>query len=471
MIKKLLFIMIATFGISLSGCGGSTDSAVTAEAKDDSVMMDDAVAVGYMYTTLNGEGENAVVRFSRYADGTIGDEKAFKTGSKGGANRGAGGDAFGDFDSQNAINILGDYLLAVNAGGHDVSVFALDRESGDLTKTANVASGGERPVTITSQAVAGSKTEYWVVVGNQWNNPNVQKGGAGEPAIERYPHDEFIAEGHKGKVDARNIALFKFNTATGELAMVSVIDSYVGTNGGPTTVDFSPNGKSLAVATWGIAHFGTATPSLDEQKPSRVYVYDFDASTGDTSNSRFYEEEGIAGSIGMDWTPNSANLLVTNFNLTVEKRDHSVTVLAVSADNVAKVQNFGTGDGAGDVDEACWMLVSPDGDKAYASSFGTNVISVFNIGSKGQLSTIGDGKETAIAARAEGTPGGDTKDMLIMDNDFYVIGAYQTYTISHYTINSDGTLELVKEYDVATATEDSGPGTYNFLGLAGYSIK
>ena len=105
MIKKLLFIMIATFGISLSGCGGSADAPKTGEAKDDSAMMDDAVAVGYMYTTLNGEGENAVVRFSRYADGTIGDEKAFKTGSKGGANRGAGGDAFGDFDSQNAINI------------------------------------------------------------------------------------------------------------------------------------------------------------------------------------------------------------------------------------------------------------------------------------------------------------------------------------------------------------------------------
>ncbi len=455
--RNILFIAFATLGMLLSASVPANAGGID--------------AVGYMYTTLNGEGENAVVRFSRYESGVIGDEKAFWTGSKGGANRGAGGDAFGDFDSQNAINIIGNYLLAVNAGGHDVTVFSIDRASGDLEKIANVASGGERPVTIASQAVAGSSDKYWVVVGNQWNNPNVQKGGAGEPAIERYPNAEFIAEGHKGKVAERNIALFIFDAKTGELTLNSVLDSYVGTNGGPTTVDFSPNGKSLAVATWGIAHFGTATPNLDEQKPSRVYVYDFDAETGVTDNRRFYEEAGVAGSIGMDWTPNSANLLVTNFNLTVEKRDHSVTVLSVSNDAVTEIQNFGTGDGAGDVDEACWIIVNPDGDKVYASSFGTNVISIFNLDSAGKLSIIGSGKETVTAARAKGTPGGDTKDMLIMGDDFYVIGAYQTYTLSHYKIKSDGTLKLVKEYDVETATKDLGPGTYNFLGLAGYSIR
>ncbi|MCH9852001.1 MAG: hypothetical protein K0U45_00695 [Alphaproteobacteria bacterium] len=455
--RKLLFITFATLGVLLS-------AGVSANAADKA-------AVGYLYTTLNGEGENAVVRFSRYKNGTIGDETAFWTGSKGGANRGAGGDAFGDFDSQNAINIIDNYLLAVNAGGHDVTVFSINHASGNLKKIANVASGGERPVTITSQPVAGSNSKYWVVVGNQWNNPNVQKGGAGEPAIERYPNDAFIKNGHKSKVAARNIALFSFDTKTGALILKSVIDSYTGTNGGPTAVDFSPNGKSLAVATWGIAHFGTATPSLKEQKPSRVYVYDFNAKTGATGNRRFYEEAGIAGSIGMDWAPNSVNLLVTNFNLTVEKRDHSVTVLGVSADSVSKVQNFGTGDGAGDVDEACWMLVNPAGDKAYASSFGTNVISVFDLDKRGRLKKIGRGKETVNAARAKGTPAGDTKDMFIVDKDFYVIGAYQTYTLSHYSIKANGTLKLVKQYDVDTATEDSGPGTYNFLGLAGYSIN
>ena len=439
----------------LSACAGGGSSGVPS---------------GYVYTTLNGEGENAVVRFTRMTDGTLDKEKSFPTGSQGGANRGAGGDAYGDFDSQNAVSIIGDYLLAVNAGGNDVSVFKIDRATGDLTHVANVASGGARPVTLTTQPVAGEDGMHWVVVGNQWNNPNVQKGGDGEAPIERYPHDEFIASGHEEINLDRNISVFTFDANTGKLVFDYLADSYVGTNGGPTTIDFSPDGTKLVVATWGIAHFGTATPSLDEQKPSRVYVYDFSAEDGDVSNSRFYEEAGVAGSIGLDWSPNSEFVYVTNFNLTVDTRDHSVTVLAATADAVNKVQNFGTGDGA-DVDEACWMLVSPDGTKAYASSFGTNVISVFNIEADGTLSTIGPDTETAYANRAEGTPAGDTKDMYIVGTDFYIIGAYQTYTMSHYRIGADGTLTLIKEYDVATATGDQGPGTYNFLGLAGYELS
>ena len=70
---------------------------------------------GYLYTSLNGEGTNQVVSFERYDDGTLGAQTAYSTGSLGGANRAAGGDAAGDFDSQGAMQIIGNYMLVGSA--------------------------------------------------------------------------------------------------------------------------------------------------------------------------------------------------------------------------------------------------------------------------------------------------------------------------------------------------------------------
>ena len=139
-----------------------------------------------------------------------------------------------------------------------------------------------------------------------------------------------------------------------------MLDNYVGTNGGPATVSFNSDGTKLAVSTWGIAHFGTETPT--EQKPSRVYVYDFDGAEGGVSNSRYFEEEGVSGSIGLSWGKNHSTLFVSNFNLVAAKRDHSLTVLADDGVSVVESANFGTGNGA-DIDEACWTTVSADGSK------------------------------------------------------------------------------------------------------------
>ena len=142
-----------------------------------------------------------------------------------------------------------------------------------------------------------------------------------------YPDAAFHAQGggHETVLEERNIHLFSFDSATGTLTPELCLDTYAGTHGGPTTVAFNHDGTRLAVATWGIAHFGTATPT--HQKPSRVYVYDFDKKTGRTSERRHFEEEGIAGSIGFNWDTRTATLFVSNFNLTEEKRNHSLTVL------------------------------------------------------------------------------------------------------------------------------------------------
>ena len=435
-----------------------------------SLMTSTAYAVeveGYLYTTLNGETTNQVISFERNDDGTIGAQIAYPTGDLGGANRAAGGDAAGDFDAQGAVQIIGNYLLAVNAGGNSVSVFAIDRSNGELAHVGNTASGGTRPVSIAFVPKAPGSENHWVVVGNQWNNPNVQKGGDGEGAIEHYPDAAFHADngGHGAVLDDRNIQLFSFNAATGALTAERTLDTYPGTNGGPTTVSFNAAGSKIAVSTWGISHFGTATPT--EQKPSRVYVYDFDAGTGDIANERFFEEDGVAGSIGFSWDHETDHLYVSNFNLTVDKRDHSLTVLVDDGQSVTLNANLGTGNGD-DIDEACWTLVSPDGSKLYVSSFGGNLISEFDI-DNGFVTKVGDEVNTTYALRKDGTPPGDSKDMYITeDGDFmYVLGAYQTFSLASFDISDSGALSLSHEYKVDAATE-TGPGAYNFLGLVGF---
>lgn len=425
---------------------------------------------GYLYTSLNGESTNQVIAIERYADGRLGEQVAYPTGSKGGANRAAGGDAAGDFDSQGAIQIIGDYLLVVNAGGNTISVFDLDRKTGTLDKRANVASGGTRPVSIANVPKAGADGQHWVVVGNQWNNPNVQKGGKGEGPIEMYPDAAFHAAGggHEANLPDRNIHLFSFNEKTGSLTPERSLDSYVGTHGGPATVAFNADGSKLAVSTWGIAHFGTETPT--KQKPSRVYVYDFDRTSGAASNVRFFEQEGVAGSIGFSWHDKTSTLFVSNFNLVPETRDHSLTVLRDNGKSIKKIGNFGTGDGA-DIDEACWTILDAAGRRLYVSSFGGNLISVFDVADDGSVKPIGNRSETVYTRRKDGTPPGDTKDMYITSDGRYLfnIGAYQTFTVSSFDINGNGTLELNQEYKVQAATEE-GPGAYNFLGLTGIDM-
>lgn len=426
--------------------------------------------VGHLYTSLNGETTNQVVAFERYDDGSLGRQKTYATGSKGGANRAAGGDAAGDFDSQGAIQIIDDYLLVVNAGGNTISVFELDRGTGDLGKHRNVDSHGARPVSITYAPKDGMRDAYWVVIGNQWNNPNVQKGGTGEGAIEMYPDAAYHAAGggHAQKLDDRNIYLFSFDANTGVLTPERRLDSYVGTNGGPSTVAFNPDGTKLAVATWGIAHFSTETPT--HQKPSRVYVYDFDRRHGSVSGTRYYEEKGIAGSIGFSWDMRTSTLFVSNFNLIPKKRDHSLTVLRDDGRRVEKIAFFGTGEGA-DIDEACWTTLDPTGRHLYVSSFGGNLISVFSVGGDGSVRRVGSMSETSFARRKAGTPAGDTKDMFVSADGRYLynLGAYQTFTVSRFDVASDGTLSFTEEYPVQAATE-MGPGAYNFLGLAGYDL-
>ncbi len=418
---------------------------------------------GYLYTTTNGEGLNQVVKFTRHKDGSLSDEKDYSTNSNGGANVAAGGDAHGDYDAQGAVQIIGKYLLTVNSGGNEVSVFNLDKTTGDLSFKSNVSSGGTRPVSIAYTPKTGNTNEYWVVVGNQWNNPNVQKDGAN---IERYPNDAF----HQQNLtlpdvtdNERNIQLFTFNKTTGALTSEEQLDRYVRENGGPTTVSFSDDGTKLAVTTWGIAHFDTQLTSLEEQHASRVYVYNFN--NGSVSGKRYFEEAGISGTIGFSWAKNSnTKLFVSNFNLIPAKLDNSITILTDNGTHVTKTGNFGA-TSAPAINESCWTALNPAGNKLYVASFQTNLVTVFDASSSG-LSFSSSVTRGGIA------PNGDSKEIWVSPDNKYVynLGAFQSFSINRFDINGNN-LRYKKQTPVAAAASGIGTaGKFNFLGLTGFDL-
>jgi hypothetical protein len=192
-------------------------------------------------------------------------------------------------------------------------------------------------------------------------------------------------------------------------------------------------------------------------------MYDFN--NGTVSNPRFFQEEGIAGTIGISWAPNSnTTLYSTNFNVTVAKAQNSLVVLNDTGSAVVKTANFNTGDG-NDLDEGCWTVISPTDDRLYVSSFNANVITPFTIGAGGSISN------TLPFETRQGTmPAGDSKDMFITANNQYMyhLGAFQSFSMNIFDINSGG-LDFRQQVFLQT-TQGGQPGAFNFLGLTGYDL-
>ena len=176
----------------------------------------------HLYTSTNDPGGNIVV-VMKVGNGGIEQTNAYRT-------RGAGDADDGDFDSQSAMRIIGDYLLVVNAGdargesgirdGHgSVSVFRvmsggakLDRVDQDASADGvqNIDSGGIRPVSIDYLHSDGAT---WILVANQHSNPlclTPKDGGDVNDCTDQYGKrlGQSLANS-----DQRNVRVFNSATA------------------------------------------------------------------------------------------------------------------------------------------------------------------------------------------------------------------------------------------------------------------
>jgi 6-phosphogluconolactonase (cycloisomerase 2 family) len=95
---------------------------------------------GAVFTLNNAVDVNRVVAYARDASGGLSVAASYPTGGKGlGANLGSQGAL--------ALTANGRWLLAVNAGSNDLSVFSV--RDGSLVLTDVVPSGGRRPISVT----------------------------------------------------------------------------------------------------------------------------------------------------------------------------------------------------------------------------------------------------------------------------------------------------------------------------------
>ena len=91
-----------------------------------------------VFAQTNDARANELVAFTRTSEGRLENVGRYATGGR--------GNGTPHLPSQGSIAIDGDRLLVANPGSDDVSLFAIDDEP---TLVATVASGGERPVSIT----------------------------------------------------------------------------------------------------------------------------------------------------------------------------------------------------------------------------------------------------------------------------------------------------------------------------------
>lgn len=126
--SRFVSVAVAAIVLSLFGLGSSAVNAASPGRK----------AVFVMTNSLAG---NAVLAFSRAADGSLAAAGSFPTGGLGAAALG----------SQGALTLSDDgrWLFAVNGGSNDLSV--LDAAGDDLAVTSRVPSGGVKPNSVTAR--------------------------------------------------------------------------------------------------------------------------------------------------------------------------------------------------------------------------------------------------------------------------------------------------------------------------------
>jgi len=286
-------------------------------------------STGAVFVMTNGVNNNQVISYKRNADGSLSDRHYYATGG-----RGSGG-VTDPLASQGALTLTDDdrFLLAVNAGTGDISVFQVNGSA--LTLLGTTPCGGSAPVAVTQK-------HHLVYV--------VNAGGAS------------------------NVTAFHL-TSKGLLKQIPNSTTFLTTaNSGASSLAFSPDGNTLLV-TEKLTNDIDAFPIHPDGRLGSIVVT---ASAGPglfgvvfaPNGTVITTETGPTG--GNNASAASSYLLNSNGTL---------SVITASAPTLANA--------------TCWHVVTPDGKHVYTSNPGSSSVSGFSIGSNGALTAI-DGIVLAI---------------------------------------------------------------------------
>jgi 6-phosphogluconolactonase (cycloisomerase 2 family) len=324
---------------------------------------------GVVYTLSNAAAGNAVLVFHRAEDGSLTPGDPVLTDGLGSG---------GSLGNQGAVVLSDDHnwLLAVNAGSNNISVFQV--ENGDLTLTDLVPSGGTEPISVTIY-----KDLVYVL------NDGGPDGGTA------------------------NISGFQLDS-NGELAPLLGSTRLLST-GAPDAaqIEFSPNGKMLVVT---------------EKATNMISVYPVDQDG---------LAHGPITQLSNGATPFGFAFDHLNRIFVSEARGGAPDGAAVTAYRVAGNGDLSILDGSEPTQEtaACWVIVTHDGRYAYVTNTGSGTITGFSIAGNGDLTPLDDDGITAgEAGRAP------LDAAISYDNRFLYVLNSGTDQVNGYAIEEDGSL-------------------------------
>ncbi len=279
---------------------------------------------GAVFVATNQVAANAVWAYERAADGALSDPQAFPTGGTG---TGAG------LGSQGGLVLSSDgrWLLVVNAGSNDVSVFAVEGDELELADRA--PSGGILPVSIAVH-------ERLVYVLNA--------GGAGNVSG--------FALGEGGRLRA-------LSNSTRPLSSTAA---------GPAQAEFSPDGRTLVVT---------------EKATNKITLYAVDED-GRLSTPRPVQSVG-ATPFGFAFSRSGTLIVSEAFGGAPGASALSSYRLSRHGLQVIS-RSVGTTQTA-----ACWVVVTENQRFAYTSNTGSGTISGYLVSRDGRLSLLDSDGVTA----------------------------------------------------------------------------
>jgi len=284
---------------------------------------------GAVFVMTNGANNNQVISYKRNADGSLSDRHFYATGG-----RGSGG-VTDPLASQGALTLTDDdrFLLAVNAGSGDISVFQVNGSA--LTLLGTTPCGGSEPV-----AVAQRRHLVYVV----------NAGGASD------------------------VTAFHL-TSKGLLKQIPNSTKFLTTaNTGASSLAFSPDGNTLLVT---------------EKLTSNIDA--FPIHTDGTLGSVVVTTSAGPGLFGVVFAPNGT-VITTETGPTGGSDASAVSSYVLNSDGTLSVISASVPTLA---NATCWHVVTPDGKHLYTTNPGSASLSGFSIGSNGALTAI-DGTVLAL---------------------------------------------------------------------------
>ncbi len=274
---------------------------------------------GAVFVMTNDASKNEVIAYKRNADGSLTGRHSYSTGG-----RGSGGTT-DPLASQGALTLTQDhsFLLAVNAGSGDISVFQVSGST--LTLLGTTPCGGSSPV-----AVAQSGRLVYVV----------NAGGASE------------------------VSGFHL-TSTGTLKPIPHSTTFLTAgNTGAASLAFSPNGQTLLVTE-------KLTGNIDA----------FAVHTDGTLGTLVANPSAGPGLFGVIFAPNGA-AITTETGPAGGTDASAVSSYAVSTGGPLSVVSDSVPTLAA---ATCWHVVTPNGKLVYTTNPGSGTLSGFWIGATGAL--------------------------------------------------------------------------------------